>query len=294
MAQAIKVKTILNKSKGRDAWFLDDYTLNPYSGCSLNCQYCYTRGSKYGIHQELKVSYKENAPELLEQALRLRSKKNQFGYIVLSSATDPYVHFEEELQLTKNLLEIINYYSFPVHVITKSTLVLRDFALLKTISQRAIKPVELEHLPGTLLTFSFSTLDEVLAKRMEPGAPTPEERLLVIGLALRKGLYTGISLMPLLPYLSDTEDSLKLFYDTFAKLKVKYVLPAGLTLLGQGPSDSLTLVIKCIEKFYPELLPKYQHLYNMANSSAWYHYQSNLMIRINQWSNQYLLPTRIQ
>jgi len=89
MPHEIQVKSILNKTKRRDPWFLDDYTLNPYSGCSFNCLYCYIRGSKYGIHMEEKLSVKTNALELLEKALTLRSKKGQHGIIVLSSATDP-------------------------------------------------------------------------------------------------------------------------------------------------------------------------------------------------------------
>src|SRR4051812_40799020 len=120
MASEIISKTILNKTRRRDPWFLDDYTLNPYSGCSFNCLYCYIRGSKYGEHMEEKLSVKMNAPELLEKQLRLRAKKNQYGIIVMSSATDPYLQAEKDTQLTRQLLEIILAYRFPLHVITKS------------------------------------------------------------------------------------------------------------------------------------------------------------------------------
>src|SRR6476661_2597516 len=106
MPDSIIVKSIFNKTKRRDPWFLDDYTLNPYSACSFNCLYCYIRGSKYGEHMEEKLSVKMNAPELLETQLRLRAKKNQYGIIVLSSATDPYLQAEKDTQLTRRLLEI--------------------------------------------------------------------------------------------------------------------------------------------------------------------------------------------
>lgn len=96
MPKEILAKTILNKKKQRDSWFLDDYTINPYSGCSFNCQYCYIRGSKYGINMEEKLSVKVNAPKVLEKQLRNRAKKGEYGIIVLSSATDPYLHFEQE------------------------------------------------------------------------------------------------------------------------------------------------------------------------------------------------------
>src|SRR5690606_19744524 len=120
MPHDIQAKSILNKTKRRDPWFLDDYTVNPYSGCSFNCLFCYIRGSKYGINMAEKVSVKENAAELLDKALAARAKKGQYGIIVLSSATDPYLHFEKETQLTRRLLEVILRHKFPVHVITRS------------------------------------------------------------------------------------------------------------------------------------------------------------------------------
>ena len=103
MPREIQVKTVLNKTKRRDAWFLDDYTINPYSGCSFNCLYCYIRGSKYGIHMEEKLSIKANAVEVLEKQLSNRAKKGQYGIIVLSSATDPYLQrFVQEFTETNN------------------------------------------------------------------------------------------------------------------------------------------------------------------------------------------------
>src|SRR6478735_6408092 len=127
MPQPITVKSILNKTKRRDPWFLDDYTINPYSGCSFNCLFCYIRGSKYGEHMEEKLSIKSNAVELLEKQLKNRAAKNEFGFIVLSSATDPYLQFEKEEKLTRQILEVILKYRFPVHIITRSDLVTRDF-----------------------------------------------------------------------------------------------------------------------------------------------------------------------
>ena len=130
MPTGIKTKTILNKTKRRDPWFLDDYTINPYSGCSFNCLYCYIRGSKYGTHMEEKLSVKTNAVELLEKELRARARKGQYGIIVLSSATDPYLQFEKEEEITRGLLEVILQHRFPVHIITRSDLILRDLDLL--------------------------------------------------------------------------------------------------------------------------------------------------------------------
>src|SRR5690349_2369260 len=156
MPHDIIVKSVLNKTKGRDPWFLDDYTINPYSGCSFNCLYCYIRGSKYGIHMEEKLSVKSNALEVLEKQLKNRAKKEQYGIIVLSSATDPYLQIEKETSLTRNILELIAHYRFPVHVITKSDLVLRDLDILKRINENSILPPDLEGklTQKALITFS--------------------------------------------------------------------------------------------------------------------------------------------
>src|SRR5688500_20187222 len=96
MPVEILVKSVLNKTKRRDPWFLDDYTLNPYSACSFNCLYCYIRGSKYGEHMEEKLAVKINALDILEKQLKNRAKKNQHGIIVVSSATDPYLQIRSE------------------------------------------------------------------------------------------------------------------------------------------------------------------------------------------------------
>ena len=89
--QSITVKSGLNKTKRRDPWFLDDYTLNPYSGCSFNCTFCYIRGSKYGEHMEQKLAMKANLLEVLDKQLSLHARKGRYGIIVLSSATDAYL-----------------------------------------------------------------------------------------------------------------------------------------------------------------------------------------------------------
>src|SRR6185295_5285395 len=204
MPSEILVRSILNKTKRRDPWFLDDYTINPYSGCSFNCLYCYIRGSKYGTHMEEKLAVKINAPELLEKQLRNRAKKEQYGVIVLSSATDPYLQFEKEYGLTRKLLEIILRYRFPVHIITKSDLVTRDFDLLHKIEEAAILPADLAARRKVFITFSFSTTDNTIGRQFEPGATPPDQRLETLKAALAAGFHSGVSLMPLLPYITDT------------------------------------------------------------------------------------------
>jgi DNA repair photolyase len=88
MLQTKTVKSVLNKHKKRDDWFLDDYSVNAYEGCSCNCQYCYIRGSKYGENMEEGLVAKSNVLEVLEKQLQFRAKKNQYGIVCIGSGTD--------------------------------------------------------------------------------------------------------------------------------------------------------------------------------------------------------------
>lgn len=273
MLAGLQVKTILNKSKRRDPWFLDDYTINPYSGCSFNCLYCYIRGSKYGEHMEEKTSVKTNALELLDKQLNSRARKGQYGIIVLSSATDPYLHFEETEQLTRRMLQLILQYRFPVHIITKSNLVLRDLDILTEIDKAAILPPDLEGRLAhrAMVTFSFSTVDDTVAKIFEPGATPPSLRLNALKCCVEQNFHTGVSLMPLLPYISDTKEHLDLMFTIFRDIGTRYIFPATITLFGNQPADSRVLVLRAIEKYYPHLLEKYQRFFTTGTEMPVYY-----------------------
>lgn len=265
--QEIQVKSILNKHKKRDTWFLDDYSANFYSGCSYNCLYCYIRGSKYGENLADKLSVKINGLDLFERQLKRRADKGEYGFIVLSSITDPYLPVEEKYGLTRSALELILKYKFPVHIITKSTLVERDFELLKQIDATALLPQDLKHFNrGSLLTFSYSSLDSKIGQVFEPGAPSPIERLNVQKKALDSGLYTGVALMPLLPFISDTAEHLEDMFGCFQDAKVKYVLPATIGLYGEGKYDSKFMVLRAVEKYYPHLLKRYQGYFSKSHT----------------------------
>ena len=143
MLQLKQVKSVLNKHKQRDSWFLDDYSVNPYEGCSCNCLYCYIRGSKYGTNMEDKLAVKTNALEILEKQLQNRQKKNQYGIVAVGSATDAYLHHELNQNMTRGMLQLLLKYRFPVFISTKSLLIKRDTAILKQIDNTAILPAEL-------------------------------------------------------------------------------------------------------------------------------------------------------
>src|SRR6185436_9155232 len=188
-----QVKSILNKHKKRDSWFLDEYSVNPYEGCSCNCLYCYVRGSKYGENMDNGLAIKSNALEVLEKQLRTKAKKGQYGIVVVGSATDAYLHHEEKWRLTEGMLKLLLRYRFPVFISTKSTLVLRDIELLKQIDKAAILPEDLKTTlgRGVILSTSLSTMNEQIANMLEPGAATPPERLEILRQLKQQGFLCG-------------------------------------------------------------------------------------------------------
>ena len=261
MIREVHVKSILNRHKRRDPWFLDDYSINPYYGCSFGCIYCYTRGSKYGASGP--VSIKVNAVDVLRRQLELRARKGQYGIIAISTSTEPYQVFEMEYGITRQILEVVEEYRFPVHIITKSNMVLKDMDVLRKIDERAILPEDLSGRPGrgAIITFSISTLDADVYRRLEPGAPSPVERLRAMEELSREGFLTGLAIIPALVGISDDEDSLREMMRKARDHGAHYVFVGALTLFGSGPHDSKTLFMKFVEENYPHLYPLYRKMY---------------------------------
>ncbi len=293
MPKEIEVKSVLNKAKKRDSWFLDDYTLNPYSSCSFNCLYCYIRGSKYGTNLRKSLSVKTNAIEILDRQLANRARKNEHGFIGVSSATDPYLKIERKYELTRKVLKTILKHRFPVHIATKSDLIERDFDLLAQIDERAILPEDLMHMKrGTIISFSFSTLQDDTAKIFEPGATPPSKRLVALEKTVNHGFLTGVCMMPLIPYISDTTEQLHLLFSTFRDSNVDYVLPATITLFGDGKSASKTLMLNAIKKHYPKLEEKYRKFF-LKSTEMPYYYRAAFYNKMEELCKEYELYNSI-
>lgn len=294
MIQRIQVKSVLNKAKHSDSWFLDGYTINPYSGCSFNCLYCYIRGSKYGEHMEEKVSIKANTLEILEKQLYNRAKKQEYAFVVVGSATDPYLHFEAEEKLTRGILELLLKYRFPAHIVTKSELITRDFDLIEKINSEAILPMHLAHKMNkkAVISFSFSSVDDAVGKIFEPGAPLPSQRLKTLEVSVKNGFLAGVSLMPTIPFVSDTTESLNQMFSAFKKHGAHYAMPSTITLFGNERGDSKTMMFRAIEKHYPHLLEKYKKWFEKSDYMPAF-YNNAFNKKMKEMSKEFNLPLRI-
>ena len=289
-----EVRSILNKHKKRDTWFLDDYSVNPYEGCGFNCTYCYVHGSKYGENLAEKIVIKKDAAAILDKQLANRAKKNEHGFIAIGSATDAYMQVEEEIGLTRELLQVIRKHRFPVFISTKSELILRDIELLKQIDQNAILPEELEQNPGrgVIISLSLSTLDEKLAKQIEPGAPSPQKRLETLKACSDNGFFCGVNAMPLLPFITDTDEELEKIISAAKAHSAHYILIAGLTLFGNDERDSKQLVFKFLKNTYPALLEAYEKMYGSVHYPSW-QYQQQLKKRAEVLCKKYKIKNSI-
>jgi DNA repair photolyase len=139
----------------------------------------------------------------------------------------------------------------------------RDFDLLKQINEEAILPADLQQQLShkVIITFSFSTLDHHVANIFEPGATLPGQRLDALQSAIHHGFVAGVSLMPLIPYISDTDEQLEIMFRTFSNMNVNHIFPASITLFGSGTADSKTLVMRAIRLHYPYLVNAYEKLF---------------------------------
>jgi DNA repair photolyase len=288
------VKTVLNKHNKRDSWFLDDYSVNPYEGCSCNCQYCYIRGSKYGENMEEGLAIKANALEILEKQLAARAKKGQYGFVAVGSGTDAYIHHEEKYRMTEGMLKLLLKYRFPVFISTKCTLISRDIQLLKEIDKAAILPEDLKDKMknGVILSVSISTLDEKISHMLEPGAAVPLKRLELMKQLKEEGLLAGVNAIPVLPFISDTAESLEQIVSTVKQYGADYILIGGLTLSGNDTADSKTLFYKFLQRYDASLLPKYQQLYG-PNFYTPFSYQDQLKEKSTRICKKYNIRNSI-
>ncbi len=191
----IPAKTIITKTKAPAKWFGIDYNMNIYKGCCHGCIYCDSRSDCYGVDQFDQVRAKENALEIIRDDLR---RKTRSGVVGTGAMSDPYNPFEQELRLSRHALELCDAFEFGAAIATKSSLLERDIDVLQSIA---------EHSP-VLLKITVTTADDELAAKLEPHVSRPSDRFGMIEKLARSGLYTGILLMPVLPFIEDNRENI--------------------------------------------------------------------------------------
>ncbi len=244
----IGAKGILNHIRGEDDWFGLSYNINLYRGCEHQCIYCDTRSTCYQVENfNEEVLIKVNAIPLLVDAL---PRKRKVGMIGFGSMNDPYTYAEKQYQLTSEALAVVAKYRFPVHMITKSDMVLKDLDVLKRINQVKAR-----------VSFSITTTDDQLAKILEPGAPSPSRRLQAMKELAENGIETGIVMMPILPFIEDTPENIASIVKAAADYGADYVIPALGLSLREGSRE---YYYNKLDIHFPGLRQKYETTYGSS------------------------------
>ena len=243
MIREIQAKTLLVRVKRHDDWFGLYYNMNLYRGCQHQCIYCDSRSECYQIEDfNNEVLVKANAIDLLRREL---AGKRVVGTIGTGSMNDPYMPLEKDICLTRRALEVIAVAGFPVHAITKSDLVLRDMDLFEHIQRKTYAAV----------TFTVTTAYDELSRKLEPGAPGSSRRIAALRALSRRGILTGITMMPVLPFIEDSKENIRQIVLLAAEHGAKYILPAfGMTLRDRQRDYYYAR----LDQHFPGLRPRYE------------------------------------
>jgi len=238
--------------------------MNVYRGCSHGCIYCDSRSECYQMNHPFEdIEIKINAPELLEKALRSKRKPCMIG---TGSMCDPYMHLEEEYQITRKCLELIYQYGFGATLITKSDRVLRDIELLDMINKKS----------KAVLQMTLTTLDDKLCKIVEPNVCVTSKRKEVLMKCKELGIPTVVWLSPILPYINDTMENLEGILNICKEANVKGIICFGMGLtLRKGNRE---YYYKKLDEHFPGLkeiyIKQYGEQYELLcrNSNKLYSY----------------------
>jgi DNA repair photolyase len=221
----IKTKSILIKHKKIDSWFVSRYGMNVYRGCAHNCVYCDGRSERYkveGVFGE-NVAVKTDAVEVLRRELNQigRRAKLKPSYVMLGGGVgDSYQPVEEKYRLTRRVLQLLYVYRWPVHILTKSTLVERDLDIIERINQQS----------RAIVSFSFSSANDEISGVFEPGVSPPSRRLKTLAFFKRRGIACGMFLLPVIPFITDAPETIAETLQKAYGIGVDFVIFGGLTL----------------------------------------------------------------
>lgn len=236
----VKAKGILSAANG----------MNIYRGCQHGCIYCDARSKCYQMNHRFEdIEVKENAPELLENALKRKRRKCMIGTGAMS---DPYIPLEKELKLTRRCLEIINRYGFGVTVQTKSASVMRDIDLFTKINDKS----------KAVLQMTLTTADESLCRIIEPNVSVTKERFETLKAFHENGIPSVVWFSPFLPFINDTKENINGLLKYCIDAKVRGIICFGIGLtLRDGDREYF---YSRLDKHFPNMKERY--IYTYGNS----------------------------
>lgn len=239
----VDAKGLLNKNGG----YLG---MNIYRGCTHGCIYCDSRSTCYHFtHPFEDVEVKQNAPELLEKELRSKRKKCMIGTGAMS---DPYMHCEEKLRLTRRCLEIILENGFGATVQTKSDRILQDIDLLDEINRTTKCVVQM----------TLTTYDDGLCSILEPNVCNTKRRIEVLERMQERGIPTIVWMTPILPFINDTVENVSSILNECARVGVKGVIDFGMGLtLREGDRE---YYYAALDRHFPGMKERYIERYGNA------------------------------
>ena len=239
----IEAKGILTANHGRKG-------MNIYRGCTHGCIYCDSRSRCYQFRHPFEdIEVKGNAPELLEKALRSMRQRCMIGTGAMS---DPYMHCEEELCLTRKCLEVIRRYEFGLAIQTKSDRILRDIDLLEEINRNAKCVVQM----------TLTTYDDRLCSILEPNVCNTKRRIEVLERMQERGIPTVVWLTPILPFINDTVQNITSILKDCARTGVKGIIDFGMGLtLREGDRE---YYYAALDKHFPGMKERYIRCYGNA------------------------------
>jgi DNA repair photolyase len=194
---------------------------------------------------------------------------------------DSYQPIEKKYQLTRKAIQLTYKYDFPVHMLTKSTLIERDIDILKKINERN----------RAIVSFSFSSVDDKISAIFEPGVPPPSKRLKTLAFFKNKGIACGMFLLPVIPFITDTLELIEKSVKEANKVGIDFIIFGGMTL---KDGKQKNYFLNTLKKNYPELIEEYQDIYL---GDKWGHATQEYYSLINQTFNRiakkYKIPKRI-
>ena len=285
-------KSIINKNKYIDHWFWTRYAINPYNGCQFGCIYCDARSEHYHMPEDFEneILVKQNVGQMLDQRIT-RARTFLPDVVGIGGVTDSYQPAEKKYENTRSILSVLAKHQYPVHLITKSTLILRDLPLLEEIAQQT----------WCTVSVTITTTNAEKSRFLEKFAPSPAKRLEVLRQIKTKAphVQTGALLMPLIPVLCDDEAQVEQLFTAVKATGADYLMFGGAMTLRNRQADWF---LQHLREAEPAGYQQYVDLYQFTPDSEAYNgrylpggdYMRQQHERLFALSDKHQLPHRIR